>query len=47
MGQYCSHPDHSRKFWAVVHKLVGDAKRFRKWLHGEGMALHAIGRDAA
>jgi len=41
------HADHSRKFWAVVHKLVGDEKRFRKWLHGEGMALHAVGREAA
>jgi hypothetical protein len=41
------HADHSRKFWAVVHKLVGDEKRFRKWLHSEGLALHAIGREAA
>lgn len=41
------HADHSRKFWAIVHKLVGDERRFRNWLHSEGMALHAIGREAA
>ncbi|HWE47124.1 MAG TPA: SprT family zinc-dependent metalloprotease [Caulobacteraceae bacterium] len=41
------HADHSRKFWAVVHRLVGDERRFRKWLHSEGMALHAVGREAA
>jgi predicted metal-dependent hydrolase len=40
------HADHSPDFWRVVHGLVGDEKRFRKWLKREGMALHAIGRAA-
>ncbi len=40
------HADHSQAFWKVVRSLVGDEKEFRRWLHGEGMALHAVGRSA-
>ena len=38
------HADHSPAYWAVVHRLVGDHRPFRKWLRDNGPALHAVGR---
>jgi predicted metal-dependent hydrolase len=38
------HADHSPKFWAVVRKLVGEARPNRAWLRSHGPRLHAIGR---
>jgi len=37
------HPNHSPRFWAVVAKLVGEAKVERAWLRAHGPALHAVG----
>jgi len=37
------HADHSPAYWAVVHRLVGDHRPFRKWLRENGTALHAVG----
>ena len=38
------HADHSPAYWAVVQRLVGDHRPFRKWLRDHGPALHAVGR---
>lgn len=38
------HADHSPAYWAVVERLVGDHRPFRKWLREHGAALHAVGR---
>ncbi|MFN3670039.1 MAG: M48 family metallopeptidase [Brevundimonas sp.] len=38
------HADHSPAYWAVVQRLVGDHRPFRKWLREHGAALHAVGR---
>jgi len=38
------HADHSPAYWAVVQRLVGDHRSFRKWLRENGPALHAVGR---
>ncbi len=38
------HADHSPAYWAVVQRLVGDHRPFRKWLREHGPALHAVGR---
>lgn len=43
----CAHlieANHSARFWAVVHGLVGDARPHRAWLRANGSRLHAIGR---
>ncbi|HLI66529.1 MAG TPA: SprT family zinc-dependent metalloprotease [Caulobacteraceae bacterium] len=37
--------NHSPRFWAVVHGLIGDARPHRAWLRANGARLHAIGRD--
>ncbi|QBX36846.1 M48 family peptidase [Brevundimonas sp. S30B] len=37
------HADHSPAYWAVVHRLVGDHRPFRRWLREHGAALHAVG----
>ena len=37
------HADHSPSYWAVVQRLVGDHRPFRKWLREHGAALHAVG----
>jgi predicted metal-dependent hydrolase len=45
----CAHlvePNHSRRFWAQVARLVGDHTPARQWLKENGAALHAIGRCA-
>lgn len=38
------HADHSPAYWAVVQRLVGDHRPYRKWLRENGAALHAVGR---
>ena len=39
------HLDHSRKFHALVERLLGeDPTPARDWLRGEGTALHRVGR---
>lgn len=38
------HADHSPAYWAVVQRLVGDHRPFRKWLRDNGPGLHAVGR---
>ena len=38
------HADHSPAYWAVVERLVGDHRPFRRWLREHGAALHAVGR---
>ena len=38
------HADHSPAYWAVVQRLIGDHRPFRKWLRENGPALHAVGR---
>lgn len=40
------HADHSPRFWAVVHGLVGDERKPRAWLRAHGASLHAMGRGA-
>jgi predicted metal-dependent hydrolase len=43
----CAHlieANHSPRFWAVVHGLVGDEKPHRDWLRAHGSRLHAFGR---
>lgn len=37
------HADHSPAYWAVVQRLVGDHRPYRKWLRDHGAALHAVG----
>jgi len=42
----CAHlveANHSPKFWAVVHGLVGDHRPHRAWLRDHGARLHAFG----
>jgi hypothetical protein len=42
----CAHlleANHSPKFWAVVHDLVGDHRPHRAWLRAHGARLHAFG----
>jgi len=42
----CAHlveANHSAKFWAVVHRLVGDHRPHRNWLRDHGAQLHAFG----
>jgi hypothetical protein len=44
----CAHlieANHSPRFWAVVHRLVGDERPYRDWLRTHGARLHAVGRD--
>ena len=43
----CAHlieANHSPRFWAVVHDLVGDHRPHRAWLRANGSRLHAFGR---
>ena len=43
----CAHlieANHSPRFWAVVHDLVGDHRPHRAWLKAHGSRLHAFGR---
>ena len=43
----CAHlveANHSPRFWAVVHGLVGDHRPYRAWLRDHGTRLHAFGR---
>jgi predicted metal-dependent hydrolase len=43
----CAHlieANHSPRFWAVVHGLVGDHRPHRAWLRANGARLHAFGR---
>lgn len=43
----CAHlieANHSPRFWAVVHGLVGDERPHRDWLRTHGARLHAVGR---
>ncbi|HEX8571057.1 MAG TPA: SprT family zinc-dependent metalloprotease [Caulobacteraceae bacterium] len=37
-------PNHSRRFWEQVARLVGDHTPARQWLKENAAALHAIGR---
>jgi len=42
----CAHlveANHSPRFWAVVHGLVGDHRPHRAWLREHGARLHAFG----
>jgi len=42
----CAHlveANHSPKYWAVVHGLVGDHRPHRAWLRDHGARLHAFG----
>jgi hypothetical protein len=42
----CAHlieANHSPRFWAVVHGLVGDHRPHRAWLRANGQRLHAFG----
>ena len=42
----CAHlieANHSPRFWAVVHELVGDHRPHRAWLREHGARLHAFG----
>ena len=44
----CAHlveANHSPRFWAVVHGLVGDERPHRAWLRANGARLHAFGRN--
>jgi predicted metal-dependent hydrolase len=43
----CAHlveANHSPRFWAVVHGLVGDQRPHRAWLRAHGARLHGFGR---
>jgi predicted metal-dependent hydrolase len=43
----CAHlveANHSPRFWAVVHGLVGDHRPYRAWLRDHGNRLQAFGR---
>jgi predicted metal-dependent hydrolase len=35
-------PNHSARFWAVVHDLVGDHRPHRAWLRANGPRLHGL-----
>ena len=42
----CAHlveANHGPKFWAIVHRLVGEEKRHRAWLRANAGRLHAFG----
>jgi predicted metal-dependent hydrolase len=42
----CAHlveANHSARYWAVVHDLVGDERPHRAWLRAHGASLHAFG----
>ncbi len=44
----CAHlieANHSSRFWAVVHDLIGDERPHRAWLRAHGARLHAVGRS--
>ncbi len=44
----CAHlieANHSSRFWALVHELVGDHRPHRAWLRDHGSRLHAFGRS--
>jgi predicted metal-dependent hydrolase len=44
----CAHlveANHSPRFWAVVHGLVGDHRPHRAWLREHGARLHAFGAE--
>jgi predicted metal-dependent hydrolase len=43
----CAHlleANHGPRFWAHVHRLVGDHRPHRAWLRAHGASLHAFGR---
>ena len=43
----CAHlieANHGPRFWAHVHRLVGDHRPHRDWLRAHGQTLHAFGR---
>ena len=43
----CAHlieANHSPRFWAVVHSLIGDHRPHRNWLKAHGARLHGFGR---
>ena len=43
----CAHlieANHSPRFWAIVHGLVGDHRPHRAWLRANGQRLHAFAR---
>ena len=45
----CAHlieANHSPRFWAVVHDLVGDHRPHRAWLREHGARLHAFAVEA-
>jgi hypothetical protein len=37
------HFDHSPRFWALAHKLCGEADRAEAWLATQGAQLHKFG----
>ena len=42
----CAHlveANHSARYWAVLHGLVGDERPHRAWLRAHGAGLHAFG----
>jgi predicted metal-dependent hydrolase len=42
----CAHlveANHSARFWAIVHDLVGDHRPHRAWLRANGARLHGFG----
>lgn len=42
----CAHlveANHSARYWAVLHGLVGDERPHRAWLRAHGASLHAFG----
>jgi len=42
----CAHlieQNHSRRFWMLVERLIGDPRPHRAWLRANGPALHAFG----
>jgi len=44
----CAHlieANHSPRFWAVVHHLVGDHRPHRDWLRDHGARLHGFGME--
>jgi len=45
-GHECAHlveANHSPRFWAIVHELVGQEGPHRAWLRANGARLHAFG----
>ncbi len=44
----CAHlleANHGPRFWALVHRLIGDPAPHRAWLRANGARLHAFGSD--